>query len=181
MKGIQHIIDHKTCLVWSAWWSPGHAAWAMVNDSYLPVCLRTFGDIQYNTSYKILSASRLGVVSYCLCVENPTKNKSLWSLNKVKEVNVTCGQVWWPILRNMCSAFNPSKCTHTAVNTHREHTHTHTPGAVGSWGFGALLKGLTSVVALRVEESAVHSLPPPTIPAGPETRTRSLWVTSTTL
>ncbi len=43
---------------------------------------------------------------------------------------------------NVFSAFNPSKCTHT-------------PGAVGSqhcsaqgssWGFGALLKGLTSVV-----------------------------------
>uniref|UniRef100_A0A671MR58 Protein FAM83A-like n=1 Tax=Sinocyclocheilus anshuiensis TaxID=1608454 RepID=A0A671MR58_9TELE len=34
-----------------------------------------------------------------------------------------------------------------------------------SWGFGALLKG-TSVVVLKVGESAVHSLPPPTIPAG---------------
>ncbi len=30
-------------------------------------------------------------------------------------------------------------------------------------------------------ESAGHSLPPPTIPAGPETRTRNLWVTSPTL
>ncbi len=39
-----------------------------------------------------------------------------------------------------------------------------------SWGFGALLKG-TSVVVLKVEDSAVYSLPPPTIPAGPETRT----------
>ncbi len=26
---------------------------------------------------------------------------------------------------NLCSAFNPSKCTHTVVNTHT-HTHTHT-------------------------------------------------------
>lgn len=65
----------------------------------------------------------------------------------------------WPMVfhtRNLCSAFNPSKCTHT----HREHT----PGAVGnhfccgargavSW-FGALLKGFTSVVLL--EESTVH-------------------------
>uniref|UniRef100_A0A671MN54 Transmembrane anterior posterior transformation protein 1 homolog n=1 Tax=Sinocyclocheilus anshuiensis TaxID=1608454 RepID=A0A671MN54_9TELE len=31
---------------------------------------------------------------------------------------------------------------------------------------------------LRVEESAVHSLPPPTIPAGPETHTRDLRVTN---
>ncbi len=54
--------------------------------------------------------------------------------------------------------------THTVVNTHCEHT----PGAVGShiaeglgfgsWGFGALLKGLTSVVVLKVEESAGYSL-----------------------
>ncbi len=66
------------------------------------------------------------------------------------------------------------------------HTHSseHTPRAVGSHlccGFGALLKGLTSVVVLKVEESAVHSLPPPTIPARPETRTRNLWITSPTL
>ncbi len=59
-------------------------------------------------------------------------------------------------------------------------------GGESSWGFGALLKG-TSVVVLKVEravgvrclaqghlsrgieggESAVHTLPPPTIPAGP--------------
>ncbi len=30
-------------------------------------------------------------------------------------------------------------------------------------------------------ESTGYSLPPPTIPAGPETRTRNLWVTSPTL
>ncbi len=34
--------------------------------------------------------------------------------------------------QNLCSAFNPSKCTHTVVNTHT-HTHReHTPEAVGS-------------------------------------------------
>ncbi len=33
--------------------------------------------------------------------------------------------------RNLCSAFNPSKCTHTAASS--EHTHCeHAPGAVGS-------------------------------------------------
>ncbi len=40
--------------------------------------------------------------------------------------------------------------THLEQWTHTPHTHTHTPGAVGSRGssrgFGALLKGLTSVV-----------------------------------
>ncbi len=69
------------------------------------------------------------------------------------------------------------------------HTHTHTrssgqlmllrPGS--SWGFRAFLKGLTSVLVLKVEESPVYSLSPPTIPAGPETRTCDLWVTSLTL
>uniref|UniRef100_A0A672T085 protein kinase C n=1 Tax=Sinocyclocheilus grahami TaxID=75366 RepID=A0A672T085_SINGR len=47
------------------------------------------------------------------------------------------------------------------------------PGS--SWGFSALLKD-TSVVVLKVEERAVHSLPPPAIPAGPETQTRNLWL-----
>ncbi len=66
--------------------------------------------------------------------------------------------------RNLCSALKPSKCTHTVVNTHSEHT----PGAVGSHiaeapgfgsrGFGALLKSLTSVMVLMVEEIAGYSL-----------------------
>ncbi len=108
--------------------------------------------------------------------------------------------------RNLCSAFNPSKCTQTRTHTHAHtmfahtvcthkhtqtqsahthacththtvcththtHTHTHTvnthpeqwaaillrhPGS--SWGFGALLKHLTSVMVLKVEESAGYSL-----------------------
>ncbi len=40
----------------------------------------------------------------------------------------------WPSMvthtRNLYSAFNPSKCTHTVVNTHTHRV--HTPGAVGS-------------------------------------------------
>ncbi len=35
-----------------------------------------------------------------------------------------------------------------------------------TWGLGALLKGLNSVLILVVEENAVHFLSPPTIPAG---------------
>ncbi len=72
--------------------------------------------------------------------------------------------------RNLCSAFNPSK-----VHTHREHT----PGAVGSHlccGARGAVGG--SVPCSRAPQSwywgwrerAGHSLPPPTIPAGPETR-----------
>ncbi len=42
---------------------------------------------------------------------------------------------------NVCSAFNPSKCTHTWSSGQPT---LRRPGS--SWGFGALLKGLTSVV-----------------------------------
>ncbi len=56
------------------------------------------------------------------------------------------------------------KCTHSSEHTPWTHTRSsgqpfmlRHPGS--SWGFGALLKG-TSVVVLRVKESAVHSLPP---------------------
>ncbi len=94
---------------------------------------------------------------------------------------MTCGQVWWPILGICALHLTHPKCTHTAVNTHTPWKHTRSSGQPfmlrrpgSSWGFDALLKG-TSVVVLKVEESAAHSLPPPTIPAGPETGTRNLW------
>ncbi len=81
---------------------------------------------------------------------------------------MTYSQVWWPILWICALHINPSK-----VHTHRPWTHTRSSGQSfmlqhpgSSWGFGALLKG-TSVVVLKMEESARHSLPPPTIPAGP--------------
>ncbi len=58
-----------------------------------------------------------------------------------------------------------------------------TPGAVGSqccgtWG----AVGVRCLLSRGIEggESAGHSLPPPTIPARPETRTHDLWVTTPT-
>ncbi len=86
---------------------------------------------------------------------------------------------------------NPSKCTHTQqwvvnIYTHTLWIHTRRSGQPfmlqrpgSSWGFGALLKGLTSVVVLRVERELVNHFPK-TIPAGPETRTHNIWVTSPT-
>ncbi len=71
--------------------------------------------------------------------------------------------------RNWCSAFNPSKCTHTAVSS--EHTQQwvvntctrssgqpllQQPGS--NWGFGALLKD-TPVMVLRVERALVNHSP----------------------
>ncbi len=83
--------------------------------------------------------------------------------------------------RNLSSAFNPSKCTLTAVE--------HTPGAVGSHvaapgeqlGDRCLAQG--SHLSRGIVEWREHLLftPPPTIPAGPEIRTCNLWVTSPTL
>ncbi len=75
----------------------------------------------------------------------------------------------WPSMvthtQNLCSAFNPSKCTYTW----------------SSWGFGALLKGSHLSRGIKSGESAGYSLPPPKIPAGLETRTHNLRVTSPTL
>ncbi len=67
------------------------------------------------------------------------------------------GHMWQSLThtQNLCSAFNPSKSTHT-VNTH--------PGAVGSqWGADGdpvpCSKGLISVMVLKVERTLViHSL-----------------------
>ncbi len=68
----------------------------------------------------------------------------------------------WPSMvthnRNLFSAFNPSKCTLTAVNTHLEQWAAILRRPGSSWGIGALLKGLTSVVVLKVERALViHS------------------------
>ncbi len=76
--------------------------------------------------------------------------------------------------RNSCSAFNPSNMhTHTAVNTHTPWTHTRSSGqpfyaaAPGEQlGVRCLAQGHLSR-GIEGGESAVHSLPPPTIPAGP--------------
>ncbi len=59
-----------------------------------------------------------------------------------KGKDMTCGQVWCPIFRT-CALQLTHPSAHTAVSS--EHTQ---------------LKGLTSVMVLRVKESTVHSLPP---------------------
>ncbi len=88
------------------------------------------------------------------------------------ESKLTCGQVWWHIL-GICALHLTHPSAHTLVNTDT-HTHTHThrhtppeqwaaillwrPGS--SWGFGALLNGLTSVMVLRVERERCTFTPP---------------------
>ncbi len=74
--------------------------------------------------------------------------------------------------KDVTRGFNPSKCTHTAVTSEHAHTHTHTHVAVGG-----SVPCSRSHLSCGIEggESAGHSLPPPTIPAGHETRT---WATT---
>ncbi len=78
------------------------------------------------------------------------------------------------------------KWTHTAVNTHTVNTHPEQWAAIYAaapgeqLGVRCLAQGHLSH-GIEGGESAVHSLPPPTIPAGPETRTRNLSLTSPTL
>ncbi len=56
---------------------------------------------------------------------------------KGKGKDVTCGQVWWPIL-GICAQHLTHPSVHTAVSSEQTHTHCeHTPGAVGSQCCGA--------------------------------------------
>ncbi len=83
--------------------------------------------------------------------------------------------------QNLCSAFDPSKvCTHSSEHTHTVNTHPEQPFMLWQLGVRCLAQGHLSR-GIEGGESAVHSLPQPTIPAGPETRTHNLSITSPTL
>ncbi len=82
--------------------------------------------------------------------------------------------------RNLCSAFNPSKVhTHSIEHTHTVNTHPEQWAAIYAaapgeqLGVRCLAQGHRSR-GIEGGESTIHSLPPPTIPAGPEARTRKL-------
>ncbi len=92
---------------------------------------------------------------------------------------VTYSQVWWPILR--------IRALHLPIQVHKHRHHEHTHGAMGSHLSCGARGGVGgSVSCPRApqswywgwRESAVHSLPPPTIPAGMslELTTFRLWV-----
>ncbi len=69
---------------------------------------------------------------------------------------VTCGQVWWPILW-ICALHLTHPSAHTQQWTHTVNTHPEPKlrRLGSSWGFGILLKG-TSVMILMVDIEGVH-------------------------
>ncbi len=91
----------------------------------------------------------------------------------------------WPNMathtQNLCSAFNPSKCTHTVVNINLEQWAANAAAPGEQLGVRCLAQGSHLSRGIEGGESAGYSLPPPTIPAGPEIRTHDLRVTSPTL
>ncbi len=93
----------------------------------------------------------------------------------------------WPSMvshtQNLCSAFNPSKYTHIAVSSEQAHTvntHPEQWAAIYAAAPGKQL-GIRCLAQGSHLSRAGHSLPPPTIPAVPETQTHDLLVTSPTL
>ncbi len=62
---------------------------------------------------------------------------------------------------NLCSAFNPSKCTHTAVNTHKhsERNQWATIYAAAPGEVRCLAQGSNLSRGIEGGESTVHSLP----------------------
>ncbi len=75
--------------------------------------------------------------------------------------------------RNLCSAFNPSKVhTHSSEHTHTVNTHPEQWAAIYAAAPGEQL-GVLCLTQGHLSrgidggECAVHSLPPPTIPASP--------------
>ncbi len=114
-----------------------------------------------------------GVSIWKLCVYTSFK-KGKERERKRKEV--TCGQVWCVPYSECVLCISPIQVhTHTAVSseqTHEPWTHTRSSGQPfmlwypgSSWGFGALLKSLTSVMVLRVEREH-WSFTPPTYNSG---------------
>ncbi len=82
----------------------------------------------HKSSMIVISHSS-GSVHTSMCSHSSTfepsgRWKTDWQEKKRK------GRDVWPSMvthtRNLCSAFNPSKCPHTAVSSEQTHTHTHT-------------------------------------------------------
>ncbi len=74
----------------------------------------------------------------------------------------------------LCSVFNPSKCTLTVVNTHPEQWAAIAAAPGEQLGVWCLAQGSHFICGIEGGENSHYSLPPPTIPAGPEIQTHNL-------
>ncbi len=100
---------------------------------------------------------------------------------------MTYSQVWWPILR-ICALHLPIQVhthTHSSEHTHTVNTHPE-QWALGShlcWGTQGAVGGSVPCSSRGIdgEESAVHLLPPPTIPAGPRLELTTFGLQNPTL
>ncbi len=70
----------------------------------------------------------------------------------------------WPSMvthtQNLCSAFNPSKCTHTVVNIHLEQWAANAAAPGEQLGVQCLAQGSHLSRGIEGGESAGYSLPP---------------------
>ncbi len=145
--------------------------WAHVNY-FIPLIGKTFRHnffisdrCRYLYLKPLLTDSDIGPIALCI----PT---SLYTGSCYMTVKYS--QVWWPILRIFALHITHPKCTHThthtAVNTHTVNTHPEQWAAIYAAVPGEQLRCLAQEHLSRgIEggESTGHSLPPPTIPAGP--------------
>ncbi len=112
---------------------------------------------------KGLSFAFLKSFAYNVVKTSPVHMKWKWS-------DVTYGQVWWPILGICALHLSHPKCTHSSEHTHTVNTHPEQWAAIYAaapgeqLGVRCLAQGHLSR-GIEGGESAVHSLPPPTIPS----------------
>lgn len=100
-----------------------------------------------------------------------------------------CSQVWCPIFGNLNLTHQSAHTQLWVVNKHIHIVGSGQPCAAAPGEQLGVLVPCSRVSAnsqiiewvLKMKESAGHSLPPPTIPAGTKTWTRDLWVTSPNL
>ncbi len=135
-----------------------HVFWS-INSLLLQLCCSC---VDNKRLYKLTVISQILQITTSSCLSTSFLRPMRPCIKSGKRKGKGKGSGVWPSMvthtRNLSSAFNPSKCTLTAVNTHLEQWAAILRRPGSSWGIGALLKGLTSVVVLKVERALViHS------------------------
>ncbi len=99
--------------------------------------------------------------------KNSCTDTQCWNAWNYTVLKVICGQVWCPKFGICALHLTHPKCTHTAVNTHLEQwAAIYAAAPMEQLRVRCLAQGHLSR-GIEGGESAVHSLPPPTIPPRP--------------